>query len=338
VDVNVHPAKSEVRFARPNDVHELVRRAVAQTLYDVDRPSWKPAGFQETAREAGEIAEGRIEFGRRKGEDRSWKAEGGSENSEGGGREAEFGGRSWKEMVGEASSLDHRGRMPLPQFPEEGDIQPSAFSLQPPTTRLQTDLWEKRGFAGMRVIGQLHRTYIICEADDGLILIDQHAAHERVLYEQLARRGDSLRRHSQALLVPETIDLSFKEAQTLEALMPHLQELGIEVEPFGGGTVVVKSVPGFLAGRELRPLLMEMAEAASGSAGPTDPQEVLDFCRQRAACHGAIRAGQALTPEQMQALLGQLDECGNLSHCPHGRPTWLRYDIGMIERGFRRVV
>jgi len=85
--------------------------------------------------------------------------------------------------------------------------------------------------------------------------------------------------------------------------------------------------------------LTEMAEAGAGPEGAAaNPQEALDFCRQRAACHGAIRAGQTLTPDQMQTLLRQLDECGNLSHCPHGRPTWLRYDIGMIERAFRRVV
>jgi DNA mismatch repair protein MutL len=171
-----------------------------------------------------------------------------------------------------------------------------------------------------------------------MILIDQHAAHERVLYEQLTRRAENLRVPSQALLVPETVELGFREAQALEDLMPHLLELGLEVEPFGGGTVVVKSIPGFLSGREIRPLLTEMAEAAASPPGPADPQEVLDFCRQRAACHGAIRAGQTLTPDQMQTLLRQLDECGNLSHCPHGRPTWLRYDIAMIERAFRRVV
>ena len=184
---------------------------------------------------------------------------------------------------------------------------------------------------------RLHATYVMCEAEDGLILIDQHSAHERILYEQLTRRAENLRVPSQALLVPETVELGFREAQALVDLMPHLLELGLEVEPFGGGTVVVKSIPGFLSGREIRPLLTEMAEAAASPAGPADPQEALDFCRQRAACHGAIRAGQTLTPEQMQTLLRQLDECGNLSHCPHGRPTWLRYDIGMIERAFKRV-
>jgi DNA mismatch repair protein MutL len=189
----------------------------------------------------------------------------------------------------------------------------------------------------MRVIGQLHDTYIVCEAEDGLVLIDQHAAHERVLYDRLARRADCMRQASQVLLVPETVDLGFREAQALEALMPRLGELGLEVEPFGGGTVVVKSVPGFLSGREVRPLLTEIAEAAAGSESPSNPQQALDFCRQRAACHGAVRAGQALTAAQMQDLLRQLDECGNLSHCPHGRPTWLKWELGVIERSFKRT-
>jgi len=349
VDVNVHPAKSEVRFARPNEVHEAVRQAVAQTLYDIDRPAWKPVGYLETPREPGEVAEGRIEFGRRKGEGGSWKAEGGRRRGE----EVGAGSGSWSQIVGEApgrrsqgsfggvgSSLDDRGGTPLPQVHEKAILPPSAFRLPPssPSLSSQSDLWETRGFAGMRVIGQLHDTYIVCEARDGMILIDQHAAHERVLYEQLTRRAENQRAPFQALLVPETLDLGFREVQALEAVMPHLAELGFEVEPFGGGTVVVKSIPGFLSSRDIRPLLTEMAEMASSSAGPADPQAVLDFCRQRAACHGAIRAGQTLAPDQMQTLLRQLDECGNLSHCPHGRPTWLRYDIGMIERGFRRVV
>jgi DNA mismatch repair protein MutL len=101
--------------------------------------------------------------------------------------------------------------------------------------------------------------------------------------------------------------------------------------------VVVKSVPAMLAGRELRPLIVEIAEAtaAAGGAGAFD---ALDRCRQIAACHGAIRARRALSIEQMQALLRQMDECANSSHCPHGRPTWLRYDVGVIERAFKRTV
>ncbi len=337
VDVNVHPAKSEVRFARPNDVHELIRRAVAQTLYDIDRPSWKPAGFREADLKTSQVREEAESFAGR-------RPQGGAFSPDDRGKMPlpqafadaviqDSASRIPASFVGEASSLDHRGGTPLPQTNGESSI-PYPASVRP----AQSALWENRGLAGLRVIGQLHHTYIICEAEDGLILVDQHAAHERVLYDQLTRRADLMRPASQALLVPETVDLGFREAQALEGLMPHLLELGLEVEPFGGGTVVVKSVPGFLAGREIRPLLTDMAEAAANPAGPADPQAVLDFCRQRAACHGAIRAGQSLTFEQMQTLLRQMDECGNLSHCPHGRPTWIRYDIGAIAREFKRTL
>jgi len=338
VDVNVHPAKNEVRFARSNDVHELIRRAVAQTLYDVDRP-----GFRQKTPETNQVRDGKESYG--------------------GGRvaagmfspvdrdEAAYGNRGWKaaptskeelphgspSFMGEASSLDDRGGTRPSKEDGFSDLKLSTFNFKPSPTRLQTEIWEKRGFAGMRVIGQLRDTYILCEAEDGLILIDQHAAHERVLYDRLTRRADAFRQAAQALLVPETVDLGFREAQALEALMPQLGELGLEVEPFGGGTVVVKAVPGFLSGREVRPLLTEIAEAAAGSESPANPQEALDFCRQRAACHGAIRAGQSLTSAQMQDLLRQLDECGNLSHCPHGRPTWLKWEMGVIERSFKRT-
>jgi DNA mismatch repair protein MutL len=319
VDVNVHPAKHEVRFARPNDVHELIRRAVAQTLYEIDRP-----GFRQKTPETNEVREEKERFGK-------------------------------GQLVGEAAcpvkpaegrftgaGLDnHRGGTPLPHhLPHRKDV---ASNLQPPTSnipdsRLQAEIWEKRGFAGLRVIGQLHDTYILCEAEDGLILIDQHAAHERVLYEQLTRRAESGGQAAQVLLVPETVDLSARESEALAALLPQLRELGLDVEPFGGGTLVVKSVPAVLAGRDVRPLLVEIAEAAAGAENPSNPQEALDFCRQRAACHGAIRAGQSLTFDQMQGLLRQLDACANLSHCPHGRPTWLKWEIAMIERSFKRVV
>ena len=326
VDVNVHPTKTEVRFARSNGVYEAVRRAVAQTVYDMDHP-----GFRQKTPETNQVRDGKENFGERRvaagmfgPENRGWKPLPQEETPARG------------QDVGEASSLDLRGTMPLLQEPEvSGDEpRPPSFQLPASSSRAQTEIWEKRGFAGLRVIGQLHNTYILCEAEDGLVLIDQHAAHERVLYEQLGRGGKMA---SQALLVPETVDLGFREAQALETLLPALREVGLDAEPFGGNTVVVKSVPAMLAGRELRPLIVEIAEAAA-AAGTAGGFDALDRCRQIAACHGAIRARQPLGIEQMQALLRQMDECTNLSHCPHGRPTWLRYDAGVIERAFKRTV
>ena len=325
VDVNVHPTKTEVRFARSNGIHEAVRRAVAQTVYDVDRP-----GFRQKTPETNQVRDGKENYGGVRvaagifgPENRGWKPLPQEEPPARG------------QDVGEASSRDLRGTMPLLQEPEVsgGELRPPSFQLPASSSRDQTEIWEKRGFAGLRVIGQLHNTYILCEAEDGLVLIDQHAAHERVLYEQLGRGGKMA---SQALLVPETVDLGFREAQALETLLPALREVGLDAEPFGGNTLVVKSVPAVLAGRELRPLIVEIAEAAAAAGAA--PFDALDRCRQIAACHGAIRARQALSIEQMQALLRQMDECTNLSHCPHGRPTWLRYDAGVIERAFKRTV
>jgi DNA mismatch repair protein MutL len=325
VDVNVHPTKTEVRFARSNEIHEAVRRAVAQTVYDVDRP-----GFRQKTPETNQVRDGKENYGGVRvaagifgPEDRGWKPLPRDEPPARG------------QDVGEASRLDLRGTMPLLQEPEVsgGELRPPSFQLPASSSRDQTEIWEKRGFAGLRVIGQLHNTYILCEAEDGLVLIDQHAAHERVLYEQLGRGGKMA---SQALLVPETVDLGFREAQALETLLPALREVGLEAEPFGGNTLVVKSVPAMLAGRELRPLIVEIAEAAAAAGAA--PFDALDRCRQIAACHGAIRARQALGIEQMQALLRQMDECANSSHCPHGRPTWLRYDAGVIERAFKRTL
>jgi DNA mismatch repair protein MutL len=186
----------------------------------------------------------------------------------------------------------------------------------------------------MRVIGQLKNAYILCEAEDGLVLIDQHAAHERILYDQLCRGTAA---GSQALLVPETVELGFREVRALEASMPALREAGLELEPFGGSTVVVKAVPALLAGREAGPLILELAEAAAAAEGVPEAPELLERFRHLAACHAAIRAGQPLTPAEMAALLVQIDACGNLSHCPHGRPTWVKYELGVIERAFKRT-
>jgi DNA mismatch repair protein MutL len=386
VDVNVHPAKNEVRFARPGGVHEVIRRAVAQTLYDTDRPGFRQ-GAPETNRR-GEREErchttpgAAFGDGLRTGEapeDRKGSGfgvqgsggrpaaglehRGGTQLPQekpfgvGGASSPDAGGaalpedRGWKAAPTvrekasgfgrEAPGAGDRGGTPLPQGSPPRRLQPPASSFQHPALsphRAQVEIWDARGFAGLRVVGQLHNTYIVAEAEDGLVLVDQHAAHERVLYDRLARPEAAPAAGGQVLLVPETVELQAREAEAIERLLPHLRALGLEVEPFGGGTVVVRAVPGFLAGREVRPLLVEIAAGASAVDAPVQAAAVLDFCRQRAACHGAIRARQALSRAEMEALLQQLDACSNLSHCPHGRPTWLKWETTVIERAFRRT-
>jgi DNA mismatch repair protein MutL len=203
----------------------------------------------------------------------------------------------------------------------------------------QADLWQARRFGSLRVIGQLHDTYILCESPQGLILIDQHAAHERIFFEALkARSAGRSSQPSQRLLVPETVELGFRESQLLEGLLPRLAALGLEIEPFGGNTFAVKAVPAMLAGGEIRPLVTALVEKMAETGLAPDVAAALDDCLMVIACHGAIRAHQALSVPQLQSLLAQLDACDNPSHCPHGRPTWIQWSVRFLEKAFKRLV
>jgi len=323
VDVNVHPTKNEIRFARQKEVHETVRQAVAQTLYEKDRPRWGAANFSA---DEGQLSSGRIS-------EKTQKAFGL--------RHSAFGSK--KADVGSSQSIDY----PIPRTPE---LAPRSPHLEPrtpdpaprtsdPASRThQSAIWQKKQFSDLRVIGQVHNTYIVCEGRAGLILIDQHAAHERVLFETLRSRSAAAKPAVQRLLVPETVELGFREAGVLEKLIPDLAELGLEIEPFGGSTFVVKAAPTLLSDREVKPLIIEIVEKIAEIGSGPGLAEVLDQCRMVMACHGAIRANQALTEKQIKGLLNQLDECQNPSHCPHGRPTWLRWEIRELEKSFKRIV
>ena len=288
VDVNVHPAKHEVRFARQNRVHDAVAGAVAGTLRFGDRSEWITATSAQRPppKEQDRISEPTIPYGR----------------------------------PGKPIAAQH----PL-------------MSNEQPATGIQASLWEEKQFGDLRVIGQLHNTYILCESAGGLVLVDQHAAHECILYEQLKRRSAASTTAAQKLIIPETIDLGYRETQILKKLMPDLSVLGLEIEPFGGNTFVVKSVPALLATREVQPLVTEIVEKMAEIGFAPGLEKAIDACLILMACHGAVRANQPLSERQITNLLKQLDECNHPSHCPHGRPTWIRWSLQTLEKSFKRI-
>ncbi|MBW1858985.1 MAG: hypothetical protein JRI70_02655 [Deltaproteobacteria bacterium] len=199
-------------------------------------------------------------------------------------------------------------------------------------------LWPEKAFSSLRVIGQLHNTYIVCESKDGLVLIDQHAAHERVVFESLKAAYRRSAVITQGLLVPETIELSHREAGILETLLEDLRNMGIEIEPFGGKTYLIKSVPALLAGRSVKPLIMDIVEKAADIGLSSDMDRGVDECLTIMACHGAIRANQQLGEEQIKALLEQMDDVAHASRCPHGRPTLIHQSLRQVEKDFKRIV
>ena len=187
------------------------------------------------------------------------------------------------------------------------------------------------------VLGQLKETYILCETKDGLLLVDQHAAHERRVYEKLKASYDNGSLECQPFLLPPRVEFSPSESRAVLKKMGELSQLGISLEPFGGGTFMVRSVPNILVDvhweaflRELIPLLEEQ--------GAVKGDQAVDKLLALMACHGAIRAGQRLSKEEMISLVEQLDEVEVPTNCPHGRPVFKRLSFYEIEKMFRRVL
>ncbi len=200
----------------------------------------------------------------------------------------------------------------------------------------QEGLWRKGRFSDLRVVGQFSNSYIVCEADRLLVLVDQHAAHERILYEKIRTGSRDQAPASQRLLIPETFELGLREAEIIANLADRLEAMGFEIEPFGGQSFVVRAVPAMLMDRQIGPILEEIADKAAEIGAASDPDAAVDDARKIVACHGAVRAHQALSEKEMTDLLADLDRCEDPGHCPHGRPTWIEWPETEIEKRFKR--
>ncbi len=309
VDVNVHPAKSEVRFINQQYVHDKVSSIVASVLQNRSRPPWtKKSPVKET-------------------------------------------GDAWPKVPGLQSEKNKKPENP---FFEEGirinevekkyipppqNPPPKVTGMENLSPRhMQKTLWEKKQFGDLKIIGQVLGTYIVCESGDGMILIDQHAAHERILFEKLKKNYTAGSRRSQKLLVPETIELGFNEAAIVKKMIPLFKNTGIEIEPFGGNTFIITSAPSILEQKSLAPLIREITEKAAETGVWDNPEKAAEEALILMACHGALRARHPLSEKQMKSLIDQLGQCENPSNCPHGRPTWIRWTRRSLEKSFHRIV
>jgi DNA mismatch repair protein MutL len=186
----------------------------------------------------------------------------------------------------------------------------------------------------LTVLGTLAQTYILAQGPDGLILIDQHAAHERVLYEALKAKEAAAAK--QSLLFPRVVEVPASQADWVRDHLEVLAQAGLSLEPFGGASFVITAVPACLANADLEAVVAEAVESLAPFKSGTRPQEVKEQALQFMACKGAVKAGETLAPEAIQALLAQLDGLAVSSHCPHGRPLWRLMSYHDIQQSFRR--
>jgi len=189
---------------------------------------------------------------------------------------------------------------------------------------------------GPRIIGQLGNTYILCETANGLVIVDQHAAHERIVYEHLKKSVAAARVEIQSLLIPHELELSTQETRVMLEKGERLLSFGIEFSHLGGNTFLLTAVPALLKNVDwpslVSGLIPELAE------GSPDDDALFDGCITLMACHGAIRAGQRLNPEEMRQLLTELGEMELPTNCPHGRPVFRQFSYYEMEKMFKRVV
>ncbi len=303
VDVNVHPAKREVRFARPGAIHDLVRDVLCADV--LDRGALAPAIGSETGdRLAAFVAAPRAsEAGSRAGEPAPdhlpWAAPG-----------APAGERE--------SGVAREAAAPASPRPPATDRAPRDASP------LGT---------GRRVLGQHRNTYILAEDEQGLLLVDQHCAHERILYEQfLDGLGQATAR--QALLQPAIVELPRSQAIVVEEAIADLERLGLEVEPFGDGAFAVRAVPAVVGTADPGEILRELA----GSEEPgSRPLERVERLAATMACHASVRAGAPLGHERMRWLVDRLMLARVPTTCPHGRVAMLRLSDADIDHRFQRI-
>ena len=279
VDVNVHPAKSEVRFRDGRGVFAAVQRAVRTAVVD-QSPVPHVASRAHHA-----------------------------------------GLSDWERIAPPHDRTD-------PQFALE--LQRTADTE--PISNLKSEI--SNLLPPLRVVGQIAQAYIIAEGPAGMYLIDQHAAHERVLYEQMMA-GEDTPITSQALLDPITVELTGPQLETFEGCLDELKQMGFEIEPFGGETILIRAVPEVLKGgnpaQALAGILDEIAAGTSRVDDEREKQIVASICKQ-----GAVRAGQTLTHEEMQALVRDLEASSAPRTCPHGRPTMIHLSAAQLEREFGR--
>ena len=214
---------------------------------------------------------------------------------------------------------------PLWQRAVEAEGQPkTAAGAAPPPPKVSLPM--------LRVVGQIGNTYIVAEGPDGMYLIDQHAAHERVLFEEICAARQRQAVDAQGLLEPTIVEISPRQKEIILAYYETLSEHGFQLEPFGERTYLVRAIPAVLAAKDLSQTFAELLDTL-GEEAAVDQQDRVAFSL---ACHAAVTAGQALAPEEMRELVRQLEQTEVPHTCPHGRPTMIHMSTALLEKEFRR--
>jgi DNA mismatch repair protein MutL len=308
VDVNVHPAKTEVRFRDAANIRGLMIGALRHAL--------AAAGHRASTTVAGAAL----------GAATSHVAP-----------SLPMGGAK-----GELEPCTTCGRVSMDytnNYPAMSDNRPASFDAFGPSSRVRVEPTPEMP-AETPPLGvaraQVHETYIIAQTVDGMVIVDQHAAHERLVYERMKSEmaGDGVKR--QALLIPEIVELSEEEALRVLDRADELLAMGLEVEPFGRGAVAVRATPAIFGEMDVKGLIRDLADDFAEYEAGLALKERMEEVMGNMACRGSVRAGRRLTADEMNALLRQMEATPHSGQCNHGRPTYVELKLADIEKLFGR--
>jgi DNA mismatch repair protein MutL len=304
VDVNVHPAKAEVRFRDPGAARGLMVSALRHGLANAGHRASSTVSDATLAAFRPEPT------------------------------------RAVMPPLPRAYQMDYR--------PGPGAIR-AALDLQAPVHRpemgfaetpsarfepVAEDLPDDAPLGAARA--QIHENYIIAQTGDGLVIVDQHAAHERLVYERLKKLAETNGITSQALLIPEIVELGEADAARILSIAAELADLGLVIEPFGGGAVAVRETPALLARLNATALIRDILDDLADQGSSDRLRARIDAVLSSMACHGSVRSGRRMSAEEMNALLREMERTPKSGQCNHGRPTWVKLRLSDIERLFGR--
>lgn len=309
VDVNVHPAKSEVRFREPGVARGLIVSALRHALAD--------AGHRASTTVSN----------------------------------ATLGAFRPEPQPNELARVYQMERGPQPAYgnytptpPREYGFAEAGFS--DPSARVEPvidDSPETVTNAGKNALplgaarAQVHENYIVAQTSDGMVIVDQHAAHERLVYEKLKNQMAENGVKAQALLIPEIVELSGGDAEQLLAIADDLRRFGLTIEPFGAGTIAVRETPAILGSVNAKGMILDILDELADLGDSQSVQARIEAILSRVACHGSIRSGRRMQADEMNALLREMEATPHSGQCNHGRPTYVELKLADIERLFGRT-
>ena len=327
VDVNVHPAKAEVRFRQPSLIHEVVRRSVGECLSQADLV---PTVAFHAPRPP--VAADPVIFGTgigaptSRGPTSGAAASGGpsSFTGAGGSGGSGFAAQGIARPAGGAGLSYEQMRAGVTAMPSE--VPPVVHAEPPLAARAVAEVL------------QVHDKYVVAADEDGLVIIDQHALHERVMFEKLKSRIATGRLESQRMLVPTTVDVGEERVAALDDLGPLLDQLGIEAQQIGPRSIAIHAFTSLLFERKVDPgpFLRDLLETAEQHRDDPDSEAALHEVLDMMSCKAAIKAGDSLTAEELRELLAFRENVDRASRCPHGRPTTVRITLAQLDKQFGR--